>query len=141
MSFEKRFRANVRDDPKPERREQPRVVMIVEDDEAYRYVLTRKVRGLGYGVVEMASGLDALAWLDGGGQIDALIADLRLPAGTPNGMSLALMIRRRQPEARIFLHSAFPGLAGVVEGELGRLMPKSAGMEPVIDALQQAFAA
>jgi CheY-like chemotaxis protein len=139
MSFQKRFRANFLDDAKLKRDE--RTVMVVEDDEAYRYALGRKLAAAGYQVVEMESGLDALTWFDDGGQIDALITDLRLPPGTPNGLSLALMVRRRQPRATIFLHSAYSGLAENVEGDLGRLMPKSAGIEPVIDALQAAFAA
>jgi len=138
MSFPQSIRTDSTSDAPAHRGE--RTVMIVEDDEAYRYALARTVASLGHRVVEMQSGLDALKWFDDGGRIDALISDLRLPAGTPNGVSVALMVHRRQPHAVIFLHSAFEGLADSIDDDLGRLMPKSAGMAPMIDALQGAFA-
>jgi CheY-like chemotaxis protein len=77
-------------------------ILIVEDDEAFRYAACRHLQAKGYTVVDVASSLDALRTVDGGG-IDVVITDVALYPKEPHGVALARMIRRKHPSIRILL--------------------------------------
>lgn len=81
-------------------------VVLVEDNEAYRYSVERDLVLRGFVVHAFETGLQALDFVDDGGQMDALITDLALPPGTPNGLSLAHMMRRRRPGVPVAMMTA-----------------------------------
>src|SRR2546423_15163461 len=64
-------------------------ILLVEDHEAIRVLTTEMLRRAGYEVVAVASAEEALARLDGSGDGDALITDMRLP-----GLSGADLVER-----------------------------------------------
>jgi DNA-binding response OmpR family regulator len=61
-------------------------VLIVEDDESLRRILSRHLRGHGYGVDEAASAEEAVSALEGGLRPGIVILDLNLPGD--NGWDL-----------------------------------------------------
>ncbi|MBK8257523.1 MAG: sigma-54-dependent Fis family transcriptional regulator [Polyangiaceae bacterium] len=67
-------------------------ILIVDDEKNIRRTLGLVLRGEGYGVVEAASGEEALARLTGGEPIDLAIIDLLLPKMT--GLSLVERIQK-----------------------------------------------
>jgi DNA-binding NtrC family response regulator len=75
-------------------------ILIVEDDEAFRYAASRHLKAKGYSVIDVPSSMDALRLIDQGG-IDAVIADIALDPGEPHGIALARMIRTKHPTMRM----------------------------------------
>ena len=75
-------------------------ILLVEDDEAFRYATCQHLQAEGYSVIEVPGSLDALRAIDNGG-IDAVIVDIALNPGEPHGVALARMIRRTNPDVRI----------------------------------------
>jgi DNA-binding response OmpR family regulator len=56
----------------------------------------------------------ALRMLDDGLRIDLLLTDLAMGAGTPNGVSLALLARRRIPNLPVLFMTGYPDLLEMV---------------------------
>jgi PAS domain S-box-containing protein len=81
-------------------------VLLVEDDQALRAALVRKLRGAGYQVVAAESGVHALLEMDRhAGQIALLVTDLVLPG--MSGAELANALRARMPELRVLFMSGY----------------------------------
>jgi DNA-binding response OmpR family regulator len=72
-------------------------ILLVEDDDAFRYAASRHLRSEGYTVIDVAGSMDALKVLDGGG-IDMMVVDIALPVKEPPGFALARMVRYKHPE-------------------------------------------
>ena len=74
-------------------------ILLVEDDEALRYALSRELGAAGYEVAQAADYRDALAVLEDGAQVSVLVVDLMLPG--VNGFALARMARMRHRDIKI----------------------------------------
>ncbi len=94
----------------------PRTILLAEDDHAVRRVAARLLRGAGYRVLEAGDGVDALAlWRAHGGEVDLLLADIRMPR--LRGDLLAEAVRRERPELPVILMTGFaddPSRGGAV---------------------------
>jgi CheY-like chemotaxis protein len=97
-------------------------VLVVEDDQRVRRVSVRRLKELGYVVIEADSGSAALAVLDREEPIDLLFTDIVM-AGGMTGVELAHEARRRRRELKILFTSGYAEPA-VMKG--GRL-PTNAG--------------
>ena len=75
--------------------------LVVEDDEASRFVLKKLLERLGFTVCAVATLADANAQLDGQ---DVVLLDLNLPDGV--GTSLLRRIRRERRPAKVVITSA-----------------------------------
>jgi CheY-like chemotaxis protein len=73
---------------------QPLRILAVEDDEGVRRVLVQILRRAGHSVVDVASGLSAIALIEGGG-FDLLCTDLGMPG--MSGWDLVAQARVAQP--------------------------------------------
>ncbi len=60
----------------------PRVVLLVEDDESLRRILARHLRAYGYDVEEASSAEDAANELSSGFRPDLIVLDINLPGDT-----------------------------------------------------------
>ncbi len=93
-------------------------VLVAEDDVAVRHVAVRALTGLGFRVLEAASGEEALRVAQAhGGDIDLLLTDLRMPQMA--GEELAQRLRQRWPGLPVLFCSGHgeehPRLAGGAE--------------------------
>ncbi len=79
-------------------------LLIVDDDQGMRENLAELFESLGYEVVTAANTPDALARL-GEGAVDLLLTDYKMPG--PTGVELIESARKRQPELRAVLMTAF----------------------------------
>ena len=86
-------------------------ILLVEDDPAFSYALARFLRADGYEVVVCGESIQALEELESDRQVDILVTDLRLPAGTPHGFSLGRMAKLRRPQLPIIFVTGFPDIA------------------------------
>jgi CheY-like chemotaxis protein len=76
-------------------------ILFVEDDDAFRYAACRHLRNEGYTVIDVPSSMEAFRVIDQGGDIDLVVADIALYPKEPQGVSLARVIRNKQPEMPI----------------------------------------
>jgi PAS domain S-box-containing protein len=81
-------------------------VLVVEDDPRVRRVSIRRLKELGYAVMETDSGPAALQMLKQGTPVDILFTDVVMPGGM-TGIDLARKARRDQPGIRILLTSGY----------------------------------
>jgi signal transduction histidine kinase len=99
------------------------VVLVVDDDDAVRGTTADILKGLGYGVLQAASGEAALELLDHGAQIDVLLTDVIM--SSISGPELARRARALRPLLPIVFISGYADPNGVVGGGvLHRLVRK-----------------
>ena len=79
-----------------------RTILLVEDDEVFRYVTEAHLTAAGFAVVAAECGMAALKKLDCQ-PVDLLLADVHLPRGGPQGLSLAHMVKHRYGIPVIFV--------------------------------------
>lgn len=89
-------------------------ILIVEDDEATRYVTSRLIQQCGHRVSTAETGLQAFDLHDTD-PADLIVLDMRLP--DLHGRDIALDIRSRRPVPILAL-TAFPGDAANVDATL-----------------------
>lgn len=81
-------------------------VLVVEDEDAVRLLISRVLEKRGYRVTALTDGAQALEFIqERKGGIDLVIADLMLPK--INGASIAEQIRQLDPQAKIILISGY----------------------------------
>jgi len=81
------------------------LVLVVEDNEALRRIVTRQLGELGYRVLAAGNAAAGLELLDRQ-SIDLLLTDIVMPGGI-NGRELAHRARQRWPEIKIVFTSGF----------------------------------
>ncbi len=83
-------------------------VLVVEDDEALRKLITALLGSSGYKVLEAASGDAALQLAQTSGEhIDLLLTDMLMPV--MSGIELSAQLRKTQPQLKILLMSGYAG--------------------------------
>ena len=92
-------------------------VLVVEDDQRVRRVSVRRLKDLGYVVIEVDSGPAALRILDQGDPIDLVFTDVVMPGGM-TGLDLAREVRRRRPELKVLFTSGYADPAMIEGGTL-----------------------
>jgi CheY-like chemotaxis protein len=118
-------------------------ILLVDDDEAVRSVLQMELEGAGFPVLSAASGEKAIAMLDGGAEVEALISDLSLPG--MDGLAIIRAVQQRRPGLPAILLTGYAGegaaraVGGVVEGSFTLLRKPVSGMQ-LIDLLETLLA-
>jgi PAS domain S-box-containing protein len=80
-------------------------ILLVDDEELLRSIMTRMISGLGYQVIEAESGADALALWDSSGPFDAVLLDMVMPG--MDGIMAAGEFLKRDSGARIMLLTGY----------------------------------
>jgi CheY-like chemotaxis protein len=109
-------RAAVRPPEAAEQGTSQAVVLAVDDDDAVRNTTADILRGLGYGVLQAASGEAALELLHQDGMIDVLLTDVVMTG--ISGPELARRARQWQPRLPIVFISGYADPAGIAEDVL-----------------------
>jgi PAS domain S-box-containing protein len=81
-------------------------ILLVEDNTDVRTVTARRLRNLGYSVIEAANAAQAIETLGSGKRIDLVFSDVVMPGGM-SGFELAQWLRSNLPGMRILLTSGF----------------------------------
>jgi DNA-binding NtrC family response regulator len=101
-------------------------ILLVDDDPAVGVMFEEHLTEEHFEVIRAPGSMAALKLLDGRRDIDLLLADIALQAGTPHGISLALMARRIVPSIKVVFMTGHPDLLEAA-GEL----PGTALVKPV----------
>ena len=115
----------------------PAPVLIVDDNAETRDVLERILAFKGYHTVTASDGLDALAYLRGGGTASIIILDVRMP--NMDGMTLqrALRADARWASIPVVLFTAFP--PSDPEGAVGILRKGSTDPDFLLALVARAY--
>jgi two-component system nitrogen regulation response regulator GlnG len=114
----------------------PDRILVIEDDEPTRYAYERALSSAGYRTAGYRTYFDAAADIDkGAGAL--LVVDIRLPPGTPQGLSIARMARRHRPGLPIIFVTGHPELAAFAEGETGQVMLKPVDLDLLLTTVRE----
>jgi len=80
-------------------------ILIAEDEEALRILLTRALEADGHTIHAVTDGAAALEYLQGGAEADLLLTDISMPV--MDGIALALAISRDWPKLPVVLMTGF----------------------------------
>jgi CheY-like chemotaxis protein len=83
-------------------------VLIVDDNDETRTLLAQILAIRGYEAVGATDGLDALAWLRGGGRPSVIVLDMRMPNMDGSALQRALKADARWAAIPVIVYSAFP---------------------------------
>lgn len=89
-------------------------VLVVDDEAAIRYSVSKTLQRVGYSVREAGSGEDALDIIRGE-PFDVVLTDIRMPPGL-DGVELIRRIKDTDPDTIVILMTAYPSLPTAVEG-------------------------
>ena len=92
-------------------------VLVVDDEPVVRMLVSEVLRELGYGVVEVSDGAQALRAVEAMRRIDLIVTDVGLPGGM-NGRQLADALRERRPELKVLFITGYAENAAVGNGLL-----------------------
>jgi len=93
-----------------------RRVLLVDDDEAVRSMMSRTLEGKGFDVVSAASVTEALKLITTE-SFDVLITDLHMP-NPSDGFAVVTAMRHTQPDALTLLVSGYPDVKSAMEAIL-----------------------
>ncbi|MBY9064770.1 response regulator [Sphingomonas yunnanensis] len=96
----------------------PLAVLLVDDEELVRAGTAEMLRDLGHQVTEASDGAAALAALDDGLPVDAVLTDYMMPR--MNGAELAAAVHRRRPDLPVLVVTGYAG------GDLALELPQLA---------------
>lgn len=91
-------------------------ILIVEDDQAVRALVSQVLSELGYAYLEAGDAVGAVPILESGQRIDLMISDVGLPG--MNGRQLADIARQLRPELRVLFITGYAENAGTRAGFL-----------------------
>ncbi len=89
-------------------------VLVVDDEAAIRYSVSKTLQRVGYTVREAVSGEDALEIIRAE-PFDVVLTDIRMPPGL-DGVELIRRIKDTDPDTIVILMTAYPSLPTAVEG-------------------------
>ncbi|MGE0223647.1 MAG: response regulator [Acetobacteraceae bacterium] len=113
----------------------PDRIVIIEDDEATRYAYERALATAGFRTASFQDYFAAAPILDqGGGAL--LLLDIKMPDGTPQGVSIAMMARRGRPNLPILFVTGFPELVRWIDNDFGSVLMKPVDSDALINAVR-----
>jgi DNA-binding NtrC family response regulator len=73
-----------------------RHILVVDDDLQYRTLVVRMLGNAGFHVSAAGDFSAAIEIIEGNQRVHLLLTDVRMPAGTPNGVAIGRMVRFRR---------------------------------------------
>ena len=80
-------------------------VLVLEDDELSRDIAQCILRGGGFDVICAREFFEAIHHVECGAKIDVAFVDVKMPSGTPSGISFVRMARRSRPALKVVFTS------------------------------------
>jgi CheY-like chemotaxis protein len=81
-------------------------ILLVDDDEGFRYAAAKALRNCGFEVIAAADYRDALTTLESDKRVDLLLTDVIMPDRI-HGFALARMARMRRSKLKVLYLSAY----------------------------------
>lgn len=113
----------------------PSRVLVIDDDEAFRYAAAKALKGAGFEVAVAEDYRDVLAWLEGAEPIDLLLTDIVMPDRI-NGFALARMARMRRLGLKVLYVT---GYDVPIDEAMGKVLQKPVTDEQLIGEVRGAL--
>lgn len=81
-------------------------ILVVEDDDALRELVSSMLTTVGYRVLTAGSGVEALAIIDGGEHFELLLSDVVL-RGSMDGPEIARQLKAKRPDLKVLFMSGY----------------------------------
>ena len=117
----------------------PSAIMIVHSEDEFLQRAAAALRSAGYEVTARHDPYDALSILDGAAPVDVLVTRTAFPEGRPNGISLALMARRKRRGIKIVFTSREENERFTTG--IGELVPHPVSLPGLVEAVSRALSA
>jgi CheY-like chemotaxis protein len=114
-----------------------KTVLIVEDDVAFAYAVSKMLLRAGFAVLSAPDGVRAMAMIEERACVDLLLADIRLPSGTPDGVEVARLVQERCPNTKVLFVSAYRDAAA----RGGRVLHKPIALRTLVAEVERTMAA
>ena len=111
---------------------QGQTILVIEDDLGVTTVITEGLTQLGYQVINVATGEEALERFGDLGRVDLVLSDIVLPGGL-SGLDVEDAIREQRPDIR------FVFMSGYAQDEIARKGPRRGRGISAIDILRKPF--
>lgn len=85
-----------------------RSVLVLEDDDVTGDVVRTVLQAAGFKVIRASHFDEAVHHIKCGTKIDIAIVDIKMPPGTPSGVSFVRMAQTQRPRLKIIFMSAHP---------------------------------
>jgi CheY-like chemotaxis protein len=112
-----------------------RTVLVAEDEVLVRAMVSEHLRDHGYGVVEAADAVEALAVFEAGAPIDIVFSDVQMP-GNMDGAMLADVVRLRYRVPVLLTTGDHARAAALSLADTVMLLPKPYALEEVVRHLE-----
>lgn len=90
--------------PDVEKKQQPKTILVVEDDGILSFVLADFLRDNGYSVIEASNGDEAFSYLSQSNHVDLVFTDVHMPGAT-DGTVLASLVSDALPQVKVVITS------------------------------------
>jgi CheY-like chemotaxis protein len=105
------------DEDTPLEQSEGETILVIDNEEAIRMLITDVLEEAGYRILEAADGVAGLKILQSDARIDLLITDVGLPGGF-NGRQVADAARQTRPDLKVLLVTGYAENAVVGSGHL-----------------------
>ena len=112
------------------------MILLVDDEEGYRELISRVLTKAGYEVLQAADGLQALSLLEES-KVDLVISDILMPA--LNGYALVARLRAKWPTMPVILTTGFlsqESAKSMMNGSVD-FIPKPINAQTLIDMIHR----
>jgi CheY-like chemotaxis protein len=118
-----------------------KTILLVEDDETFRYSATEHLMNAGFVVIAAADSIAALCELETTVAIDLLLTDVVMPEGKPHGISLANMARMRRARLPVIFMTGYGELLPMESEFPGPVFHKPVDMHLITHAIYESLSA
>lgn len=118
----------------------PNRILVIDDDEAARYAYEHALQTAGYQTAGFGSYFAAAKEIDNGAGA-LLVVDIRLPPGTPQGLSVARMARHHRPGLPVIFVTGHPELAEMADVETAPVLLKPVNLDLLVTTVRELLAA
>lgn len=89
-------------------------ILVVDDEDALRLVLSTELEGEGYHVASAADGQEAINIL-GGQDFDLILLDIKMP--NVDGFEVLKFVKEKQPKTKVVMLTGFADLKNAIESK------------------------
>lgn len=84
-------------------------ILVLEDDDSCSDLTRNILQAAGFDVICARNFFEAIDPVENGSKIDLALVDVKMPLGTPNGISFARLAQARRPSLKVIFMSATMG--------------------------------
>jgi CheY-like chemotaxis protein len=114
----------------------PAHILLVDDDEGFRYATAKALRTVGFEVVDVPDYRGALETLESDQPVHVLVTDILMPDRI-HGFALARMARMRRPELKVLYLTAYDL---PTDEAIGKVLRKPVTDTTLADEIRRALA-